>query len=62
MSAGLGWAQRKQVVTGLTNCGAEADCPERPLLADETGKRLNIRGFTEAQRDSVALWSAPTLT
>jgi hypothetical protein len=63
MSAGLGWAQRKQVVTGLTNCGAEANCPESPLLADKSGKRLNIRSRAKAQPSaSHSVRSAPTAT
>ena len=41
-------------ITGLSNCG-KANCLVCRLLAGKTGKRLNIRGRTQAQPLSIAL-------
>jgi hypothetical protein len=37
------------IVTGLADGRAEADGPERPLLAEKAGERFKLRGRREAE-------------
>jgi hypothetical protein len=56
MLTGFGRAERKQIVTGLSNCGTKVNCLECPLLSDKPDKGLNIRGRTKAQPLSIVLY------